>query len=348
MSGKQINYNIQGLRGILAIMVFGGHALHTFSLCTVESLDSTPLHLLWDGQAAVIFFFFLSGYFYYTLRPLTIHKYASIIIKRILRLTPPYLLTIIVGALLCNYFLGHKMPNGCNVSNWFAGFWTEPVTWKRLLYESEVIFVRKGESYTYINPMSWYLTVDYRMMLIVPVIVHFINKTKINYFLIVAMVCIICSLTKVGIFPVVFLLGASLHYYKETILSIVRKHKYIPVIIAILGITLLNCNNFFKVLSVEDHTGLIQAIGVYLLLSVILNLPEVSVLSSKPLVKIGNVSYEFYIIHFVSLELLQHYINNKLVFIVLCFILTLILATAVHNINNRMVKFVTSKVRILN
>jgi peptidoglycan/LPS O-acetylase OafA/YrhL len=89
MSGKQINYNIQGLRGILAIIVFGGHALHTLCINKVEALDVTPLHLFWDGQAAVIFFFFLSGYFYYTLRPLTIRKYASIIIKRILRLTPP-------------------------------------------------------------------------------------------------------------------------------------------------------------------------------------------------------------------------------------------------------------------
>jgi peptidoglycan/LPS O-acetylase OafA/YrhL len=258
------------------------------------------------------------------------------------------MLTLIAGALLCNYFLRRNIPNGSGVSDWFAGFWTEPVTLKRLLYESEVIFVRKGESYTYINPMSWYLTIDYRMMLIIPVIVHFINKTNVNYLLIVAMSCIICCLTNRGTYLVVFLLGASLHHYKETILSLERKYKYLPLVIAILGIILVDCTNFFKILSVGGYTEMVQAIGVYLLLAAVLNLPKTSLLSSKPLVQIGNVSYEFYIIHFILLELLQHYVDNKLVFIILCFILTLILATAVHDINSRMVNFVTSKVRILN
>lgn len=69
---KKLNLNIQGARGICTLMVFFGHATGAYNIPWLQNHMNNPLRLLLDGHAAVIFFFVLSGYFYYTDKCITI------------------------------------------------------------------------------------------------------------------------------------------------------------------------------------------------------------------------------------------------------------------------------------
>ena len=85
---KKLNLNIQGMRGVCALMVFGGHVTGAFNFPWLQS-SYNPLRIFLDGHAAVIFFFVLSGYFYYTDQCISIRKYVMMIFKRMTHLTPP-------------------------------------------------------------------------------------------------------------------------------------------------------------------------------------------------------------------------------------------------------------------
>ena len=62
---NQLNLNIQGLKGIAAIVVFLSHALNMYKIPWVQNLMDTPMHLFFDGQCSVIVFLTISGFFYY-------------------------------------------------------------------------------------------------------------------------------------------------------------------------------------------------------------------------------------------------------------------------------------------
>ena len=87
---KKFNLNIQGMRGVCALMVFGGHVTAAFDNPWLYS-QYNPLRALLDGHAAVMFFFLLSGYFYYTDQCISVKKYTKLLAKRVMRLTPPVL-----------------------------------------------------------------------------------------------------------------------------------------------------------------------------------------------------------------------------------------------------------------
>lgn len=62
---NQLNLNIQGLKGIAAIVVFLSHALNMYKISWVQNFMDTPVHLFFDGQCSVIIFLTISGFFYY-------------------------------------------------------------------------------------------------------------------------------------------------------------------------------------------------------------------------------------------------------------------------------------------
>lgn len=83
------NLNIQCLRGICALVVFFSHALNIYDINWVQDIMSTPWHFFFDGQWAVVMFFALSGYYYYTERDLTLSTYLKGIRKKTLKIYPP-------------------------------------------------------------------------------------------------------------------------------------------------------------------------------------------------------------------------------------------------------------------
>lgn len=77
---------------------------------------------------------------------------------------------------------------------------------------------------------------------------------------------------------------------------------------------------------------MLEAFGMLLLLSVILKCKELPILSSKPLVYMGRISYEFYIIHFMLLIGLIPFISNFGLYIVLCLVGSLLMAILLRKV----------------
>lgn len=90
LSESKRNLNIQGLRGILALMVFLGHVLCAYNIPFIINNLNTPVHLFYDGQAAVMCFFVLSGYFYFNQKQLyDVRQLCKKEINKYIRITPP-------------------------------------------------------------------------------------------------------------------------------------------------------------------------------------------------------------------------------------------------------------------
>lgn len=89
MAERKLNYNIQYLRGICALVVFFSHSLNIYKIEWVQQLMPTPFHFFFDGQWAVIFFFTLSGFYYYKEERFDVNKYLRGLAKKALKIYPP-------------------------------------------------------------------------------------------------------------------------------------------------------------------------------------------------------------------------------------------------------------------
>lgn len=82
------NLNIQGLRAIFALIVFLGHSYGTLEAKWFDIEPYRPLRLFLDGSISVVFFFVLSGYFYYNTKEYNLKYHLQLIKKRMLRIAP--------------------------------------------------------------------------------------------------------------------------------------------------------------------------------------------------------------------------------------------------------------------
>lgn len=327
------NLNIQGLRGVCALMVFAGHAFGVYTLPWLVALSDTPLYLPWDGHAAVMMFFALSGYLYYTRQPLSLGGYLRKIRRRVLRLLPPYWLSIGVGAVLCNVFLAYGWGGGGGESPWFSQFWTEAVTLPRFLREASVLAMQNVPSDTYINPNAWYLIVDLKMMLVMPLLVFGLNKTR--WWLCFPLLFALLVSGK-GLYLAVYLAGAALHHGQDAVRRTLQRSRLVSWVVLVVGLSLWDFPHWADASRIGIYSDVVQSAGALLLLSLVVTLPGSSWLSHRAWVSLGNLSYEFYILHFLVLATLQPLVGSAFPFVVLSFLLSLVVARLAHHVMERM------------
>lgn len=154
---------LDSLRGIAALTVVCQHVL--FSVVAVPKLvDYSPLHVLWAGHEAVIFFFVLSGFVlalpFVDGRPFAFGPYA---IKRVFRIWIPYVVATAAALALASLTVERS-----EVSEWVASKWQDPPDLR--VWIDHVLLVGNFESNRY-NPVLWSLIHELRISLIFPLIV---------------------------------------------------------------------------------------------------------------------------------------------------------------------------------
>lgn len=336
------------MRGICALMVFSGHVTGAYNIPWFQAHTHHPLHLLIDGSAAVIFFFVLSGYFYYTPKFLTVKSYTHLIIKRVTHLLPPYWISIIAGALLCNYYLSNGISQEHNVTSWFKSFWNEPVSLQKFLVEAKVV-LRGGSSKEFINPASWYLNADFKMMIIIPILVWMMNKTR--WWLVLPLI-ILSLISTIQYWIAIFLMGATFHHYQDRVFKWIGKRHWLLGLLMVIGVVLWDAPTWIEIGinidTLRKRIEMIQAGGVILMLMGFLSFSNLPILTSRPLLFMGRISYEFYIIHFIVLLGLLPYISNTWLYITVCLAVSLATAVLLHQcgtwftariLNTRMVQY---------
>jgi len=167
---------LDSLRGLAALAVVFGHCLRVFpefgdrpyhgpASWLGVLLKRTPLSVFVDGHPAVLIFFVLSGLvlslpFLESRAP----AYTVFAAKRMARLYPPYIVAVLIAALLQARFAA-EVPH--TQSAWLLqGNWTETLTARTAL---DYMFML-GRNITVDNPV-WSLDYEMRISLVLPLLV---------------------------------------------------------------------------------------------------------------------------------------------------------------------------------
>ncbi len=159
---------LDSLRGIAALTVVCQHVL--FSVVEVPKIvDYSPLHVLWAGHEAVIFFFVLSGFVlalpFVGGRSFEFGPYA---IKRVFRIWLPYVVATVAALALASVTVERS-----EISAWVARKWQDPPSLG--VWIDHVLLVGNYETTRY-NPVLWSLVHEMRISLIFPLIVWAVRK----------------------------------------------------------------------------------------------------------------------------------------------------------------------------
>jgi peptidoglycan/LPS O-acetylase OafA/YrhL len=144
----------------------------------VLTTQYTPLRFFYDGNAAVLLFFVLSG-FVLNLRYAEAKSYApgwagSFIIRRVFRIYPAFLASMGLALLFRTCFFSPEWTSG--FSGWFSAFWREPMPWGEIAR----CFTLVGPNIhaSCINPPVWSLVFEMRISLFFPIIIFLMHPKR--------------------------------------------------------------------------------------------------------------------------------------------------------------------------
>lgn len=160
LEGYQLRFaQLDSLRGVAAFAVFLGHIVYALDWSGAPifwMLDSSPIALAWDGGAAVVVFFILSGYVLF--QPWLLGKepaYAAFMVRRVTRIYLPF---AVVASLCCLSltYLGapRSKDGGAEVSGILA-------LWHNCLLTGK---------YNILNPPGWSLIEEMRISVVFPLL----------------------------------------------------------------------------------------------------------------------------------------------------------------------------------
>lgn len=173
---------LDAIRGLAALSVVVDHHLMVLPAIAGKALGplsravtAFPLHILWDGHAAVLLFFVMSGFvlslpFHLGTNPV----YTRYLIKRICRIYLPYLVAV-VGALSLYLLVSQGGISG--LSRWFNKIWTTPPTAELLLGHALLVTSFRNEVY---DPVLWSLVHEMRISLVFPLLMIPVLKWRMT------------------------------------------------------------------------------------------------------------------------------------------------------------------------
>lgn len=317
------NVALQSIKGISCIVVFMGHASGMMYSSVLESLKSTPLSILFDGQCAVVIFFFVTGFFLYKNAKFKLTTYKIAVIKKAVRIYPLYILVTIVGFNLCNCQMSY--PHQL-FTEWGNSFWSRPVSLFELIRHLSLVLPFDSNL---INPPIWYIVVEMRLAFILPLIVWAITKKG----MVIALVLMVASFTipNIGFLNCIgyYLSGYCLRWFvvhHGSYLSSLGKSQIWPAIL-LMSFCLLG---IFHIIGIEEYKlphsmHAIQSIGAMLLVAIVLAC-DFRLLHAKLLIRMGDISYSFYLLHFVVLLSFRPLGLPVAYYLPLCFLLTLLMS----------------------
>lgn len=288
-------------RGIAAFVVLLAHTIKTFAPI---KYDLFPLNILWDSEAAVLYFFILSGFVLnesLDKKKLSLSTYSKFILRRVLRIYPAFIVILTLA------FLGYRLiyfPS----NNWLSMFWQTIPSFLDLLKQCILIIRLPNDATLRILPHDWTLSIEIMISLFLPFMVAI---RKINTFLLLAIVFICVKLLPIETFFFDFALGAVISTEKKKLISFYEKILlWKKIFFVLLAITLLLIDK----ISAETNSILTtvfihpKSIGLGILLVLLLSNQYLQkILSNEFLHFQGRISYSVYLIHFVIIGIVYHF-----------------------------------------
>jgi peptidoglycan/LPS O-acetylase OafA/YrhL len=328
---------LDGLRGLAALSVFFGHALDLWREGTVPAaVVDSPLHLVWDGTAAVDLFFVLSGFVLAlpfvgagAQRP----GWTRFAIRRVFRIFPAYWASLALAL----WFRSLYAPAGlAGLSAWIGHFWAAPLGAGELARHALLI----GPSFdtSTLDPVVWSLVVEMRMSLLFPLVVWGLAGVRTwrgGTAALALSLAIALGAPRLGVhtftFLPLFVLGAVLATLRRPLFASAARLPH-PAVLAVAAAALLLYDVRFALFGFRfDYyaADLVIGVGGAALLVLAAARPGWQrALSSRPIALLGRVSYSFYLIHLPVLIVLTSWLHRAGVPAALCALAALVASLA--------------------
>ncbi len=299
---------LDSLRGLGALSVFFAHFLSLkISLPLFRALEQSPFGILFNGTAALMLFFILSGFvlslpFVGNEKPL---KLAEFYVKRIFRIYPAYIFAIIFSVILKEFVFD---KNGlAPYAGWMNNFWAW--NWnKESIYEifKTLLLIGPDFKINYIDPPIWSLVIEMKMSIILPFFIVIVSRNSVV--LNIAFLLVIGWLTyEHNAWAVsVFYTGVLMAKYKGYLINIIKGWHIIGVIGAII-FSLFSYNNnyeFYRLIrqltfsSKYILSDYLSALGSCIVMMIILARKRINLFfQHRFFTFFGDISYSFYLIH---------------------------------------------------
>jgi peptidoglycan/LPS O-acetylase OafA/YrhL len=325
---------LDALRGLAALTVVFNHLAMTrpraAGLTPVHGiwpalLKWTPLHVLWAGHEAVLFFFVLSGFVlslpWHVGRP---ESYGRFLVKRVCRIWLPYIAIMAFALAARLSFSGYGRSQLSTA--WARSAWQGVLTPARLLLHASLIGTFPGKE---LDPVVWSLTIEMRVSLVFPLLVLLAYKggARITLAVGAAIGIVGYGMQQVGVAPdlgrtlvyvPVFLLGILLAQHREAVRAVTRRiaHRVGMTTILVAGLLLYSWPWWalpqFSLLHAGPPDDWATTAGAACFIAVALAAPRCQAALERPVTLwLGRISYSLYLIHAVVLLSLLHAVAGR-------------------------------------
>lgn len=321
---------LDGLRGIAALVVVVFHYTIGYGTWSPEPgfFSATPLHLLWDGSAAVSLFFVLSGFVlsYGYLRtgsaqPLDVRGFY---LSRALRLLMPYAVAFLVSAFCVHYLFVYRATDPVGQVGFFFVEWIEAAAMPvgELLMDGSLH--RPAIDYNTV-PQAWTLSVELYLSLLFPLLIALMRRAAWLFVAIVLSIPVYHWLHIHHPYPLMttgivhFMLGMLLARYRDRLAELApMRAAWRRLLFFAFGVACLSVRHVVNMpLKIFHPYSMvpwdISAFGAFVVVWATLVAPSWQRLLSRPSIQwLGRISYSLYLIHMVALYLLVPWVLQAL------------------------------------
>lgn len=360
--------SLDSLRGISAFIVVIFHCLIAFVLFAnavnyhfandfIEFLTLSPLKIFWSGNEAVLLFFVLSGFVLFLpfINNRT-QRYSVYITKRFFRIYIPYIVLMAVSTILAILFMDYKDNTGLSLH--YVNRWDHEVTFSAIV--AYILMI--NYELTNVNGVVWSLIHEMRISIIFPFVAYLIYKlnfvkslliTSVGWAIVYYSIIYINNMVDFGKYEIItanigqtvwysifFFAGSFLAKYIH-LFSVIKNIKwYAKLGIFLVSIILINAKAIFYLLDISSYKlpQLVSLIGIMILFILVLNskLAE-NLLTQKPFLWLGKVSYSLYLVH-IPVIMVTTIVLGKIIPMKMAFIIAIVLSLIAAGIAYKLVE----------
>jgi peptidoglycan/LPS O-acetylase OafA/YrhL len=311
-------------RGIAALVVLIAHfQLSVLPGLAKEWIFKTPLGIIFDAEAAVLYFFVLSGYVLTKSldnSSLRLGGYATFVLKRILRIFPAFLFVLFLTTIVLVFV--QPPPE-----SWLGQFWMDRQGNIWSVFKQAILIKRfPNEPELRILPHDWTLSIEMGVSLLLPVLAY---SARLSSILTLLLIYFSVKFLNLDPFTFDFTLGIFIAQNNR----VFQMHSGKTKLVLFLAAFILICTDYFapRLMSTLDHLIIHhKGWGVAILLFLVLSsVTAQRILQFKPFNFLGKISYSFYLLHMVILLVMINLMPgiHWLLFLVLYLLATVILST---------------------
>ena len=313
---------LDSLRGLAALTVFLTHFLGMKAGAPLfQQLSLSPLGVLVNGNAAVMFFFVLSGFvlslpFVDNNKPL---KLTAFYTKRVFRIYPAFMVAIIFSILLKDLLFDKTAMAA--FTGWIHNFWDWDWN-KESISETLRTFLLIGPKFndSLIDPPIWSLVIEMQISIVLPFFIMIVSRGSVALNMGLLLVIVWLTYPHDAWALPVFYIGILMAKYKGPLINMISSRNTILIIVAVLFAILLYNNSYEfpslirQIQSPFKYTWskYLMAAGGSIIMMLVLARKRLShFFEHRIFVFFGDISYSFYLIHAPILLTMASVFTNR-------------------------------------